>query len=349
MQEEKKERKRERKEEKKEKKEELKESKINLLDNEEEEEEDEEEEEKEGKDDENEQKNLSEINNKKCSLLDHKENEAINYCYECKIYMCNKCVKFHFELFKNNHHQYNLDSNFYNIFTGFCKEKNHNNKLEYYCHNHNQLCCVSCIAKIKGKGNGKHKYCKVCFIKKIKNKKKNKLNENINYLEELSKTLEQSLNQLKNIFEKISQNKEALKLKIQKIFTKVRNTLNEREDKLLIDIDKNFDNLFFKEQLIKEGEKLPNKTKILIENGKKINNEWNDKNKLNSIINDCIDIENNIRDIKIVNEKIKKSNSKINIEIKFNPAEDELNKFLENINHFGNIYYNKEKEVKISD
>ena len=125
--------------------------------------------------------------------------------------------------------------------------------------------------------------------------------------------------------------------------------MKEREDKLLIDIDKNFDNLFFKEQLIKEGEKLPNKTKILIENGKKINNEWNDKNKLNSIINDCIDIENNIRDIKIVNEKIKKSNSKINIEIKFNPAEDELNKFLENINHFGNIYYNKEKEVKISD
>ena len=65
--------------------------------------------------------------------------------------------------------KYNLESE---IFTGMCTEKNHSNKLEYYCKNHNQLCCVACIAKIKGKGNGEHKDCDVCFIKKIKNTKK---------------------------------------------------------------------------------------------------------------------------------------------------------------------------------
>ena len=29
--------------------------------------------------------------NKKCSLVEHNENDAICFCQECKIYMCNKC------------------------------------------------------------------------------------------------------------------------------------------------------------------------------------------------------------------------------------------------------------------
>ena len=46
-------------------------------------------------------------------------------------------------------------------------------------------------------------------------KKKNKLSENIKYLEELSNSLQQTINELKNIFEKINENKKELKLKIQ--------------------------------------------------------------------------------------------------------------------------------------
>ena len=41
-----------------------------------------------------------------------------------------------------------------------------------------------------------------------------------------------------------------------------------------------------------------------LEKGKKINEEWNDDN-LNSLINDCINIENNIKEINIINESIK--------------------------------------------
>jgi len=87
--------------------------------------------------------------------------------------MCNKCENNHSELFEN-HRQYNIDknSNINNIFTGFCKEKNHFGKLIYFCKNHNQLCCGTCISKIKGLRNGKHKDCEVCFIKKIKKEKK---------------------------------------------------------------------------------------------------------------------------------------------------------------------------------
>ena len=50
-------------------------------------------------------------------------------------------------------------------------------------------------------------------------------------------------------------------MKIQTIFTKIRNVLNEKEDKLLNDIDEQYNNIYFKEELIKESEKLPNKIK----------------------------------------------------------------------------------------
>jgi hypothetical protein len=36
--------------------------------------------------------------------------------------------------------------------------------------------------------------------------------------------------------------------------------------------------------------------------------DWDDKKKLNVLINNCINIENNIKDINIINEKIQKCN-----------------------------------------
>ena len=38
----------------------------------------------------------------KCSSEEHKEINAISFCPECKIYMCNKCEKYHSPFFKNN-------------------------------------------------------------------------------------------------------------------------------------------------------------------------------------------------------------------------------------------------------
>ena len=110
-------------------------------------------------------------------------------------------------------------------------------------------------------------------------------------LENLSKNLEESINELKKILEKVKENKENLKLNIQKIFTKIRNELNNREDELLLEVDKYADNIFFTEDIIKEGEKLPNKIKESLEKGKILENKWNN-NKLNSSINDCLNIEN---------------------------------------------------------
>ena len=273
----------------------------------------------------------------KCSLKDHEEINANMFCQECRIYMCNKCINYHSNLFKN-HHTINLDKNIKDIFTGLCQENNHLIKLEYFCKTHNVMCCSSCIAKIKKLGNCQHINCEVCTIEDISIEKKNTLLDNIKILEDLSSKLDNSINQLKELYQKIDKDKEDLKLKIQNIFTKLRNALNEREDQLISDIDKQFNKAFFAEDIIIESEKLPNNIKLSLERGKKITKKWDDKD-LSSLINDCINIENNIKSIIKINENIKKINN-IQSEIKIEPEEDGFLKFAESIKTFGNIYDN---------
>ena len=119
---------------------------------------------------------------KKCFSKDHEESPSF-YCAECEIYMCNNCKELHSKLFKY-HKEYNL-------------EKNHLDKLEYYCKTHNKLCCSACIAKIKKKDKGQHTNCEVYVIEDIKDNKKDILQKNITYLEDLSKNIETSIKELK--------------------------------------------------------------------------------------------------------------------------------------------------------
>ena len=139
---------------------------------------------------------------KKCSLIKHSESEAISYCQQCKIYLCNKCHNLHPEVL-DNHNLICLDKDLNDFFIDICKHEGHNNKLEFFCKNHNTLCCLGCVCKIRVDGYGQHSNCNCCYINDIKEEKKNKLKENINHLEELSNKFEKSINELKNIFEKI--------------------------------------------------------------------------------------------------------------------------------------------------
>ena len=277
-----------------------------------------------------------EDNNKKCSFKEHKEIDAVYYCCDCKVYICNKCYNSH-QSFLENHSILNLD-NKKEIFIDLCKEKNHLKKLEFYCKNHNQLCCAACITKIKAKGYGQHKNCDICIIEDIKEEKKNKLKENIKYIEELSKNFDNTIHELKLLFDKIDEQKDKLKSEIQNIFTKIRTALNEREDELLLEVNKKFDEKFGNEDIIKEGEKLPNKIKLSLEKGKLIDNEWNDNNKLSSIINSCINIEDNIKNINIINDNIKKykNNNDLNIECNIQP--EDFNNLINSIKSLGKIY-----------
>ena len=147
----------------------------------------------------------------------------------------------------------NLNKDKKEIFTGFCKEQKHFNELKYFCKSHNELCCAACISKIKDDDNGQHNNCEVCKIVDIKNDKQNKLKENIKYLENFQNIIDQSINELKKIVEKINENKENIKLKIQKIFTKIRTSLNDREDELLLEVDKQYNSFILRKILLKNG------------------------------------------------------------------------------------------------
>ena len=213
--------------------------------------------------------------------------------------MCNKCLNHHKELF-DEYQLSNIDTKNSEIFIDICKENGHEKKLEFFCKDYNELSCVVCISKIKDKGYGQHTNYNICSIEKIKDEKKNKLNLNIKYLQDLSKNLEKTINEIKTIFYNISKSWEEIKLNIQKIFTKIRTSINEREDELLSEIDNKFNDNFGKQDIIEESIKLPIKIKKSLEKGKLSDNDWNKNNKLSSLINDCINIEKNIKIKKIL-------------------------------------------------
>ena len=160
-------------------------------------------------------------------------------------------------------------------------------------------------------------------------------------LEDLSNKVENSFNELKKLIENINEDKEKLKLKICKIFTQIRNIINQREDELLLEVDNKYNNLYFNEDFINKNKNFPNKIKKSLEKGKLISKEWNsNKIKLNSIINDCLEIENDIKNINNMDESIKKIKLKDD-KIQFLPSDEkELNEFLNNIKNFGQISNN---------
>ena len=286
-------------------------------------------------------------NTKKCSSQKHKK-DAICFCPECGLYLCNQCLTFHSDLY-SSHHKFDLNKEKQNFFSYICQEENHKMELEYFCKNHNQLCCAACITKLKGNGKGQHTDCKICFISEIKDEKKSKLKENIKILQDYSNNIEQSLNELKEIYQKIIDNKEELKKEVSNIFTKIRNAVNKREDELLLEIDNTFDNLFFKEDLIKQGEKLPNDIKSSLEKGKIIDNDNYKIDKLSVFISDCINIENNINNIQLIKNNIDKNNN-TEITINFLPKEEKgIDELINKIKIFGKINQNIKELEKVEE
>ena len=276
---------------------------------------------------------------KKCSSDKHKDSNANNYCPECKIYMCKICEEFHSKLF-NNHHQYKINNNNYNVFTGLCKIKNHSMKLEYFCKTHIKLCCAACLCNIKGNGNGRHKNCEVRKINALKKEKEemiNMIHDIIDSSEDYSNDLDQFLNEIKSLYEKQENKKEELKIKIQKIFTELRTIINDREDKLLLEVDKKYNKILINYNIIKKSEKLTEKLKESLEKGKLINiNDWNDETKFISVLNDSINILKNMDDIQLINDNIKKYESNKDIKIIFDDR-NELEDLKEVLERFGSI------------
>ena len=262
------------------------------------------------------EENEEEKNNDYCSMDEHKEIKALIYCQECQRNMCKSCEQYHSNFLKG-HHTYSLDKNKNEIFTGLCTNKMHSLELEFYCKTHNQLCCAACISKIKSNGKGQHKNCEVYCLTKIKLIKKENLEENINHLEELSNKLEPTIKELNSIFDKINESKEKIKTDINILFNKLRNELNNREKQLYKEIDEKFGEIFFKDGFIKESKTLPNLVKISLEKGMIKEDDWNNKKNLSELIHTCINIENSIKNINEIYDKIEKFNSNKDFKLEF--------------------------------
>ena len=283
-------------------------------------------------------------NDIKCSSINHKENDAILLCQDCKIYMCKKCESFHSGLFQK-HTQFDLKSfkGENELFTGLCMEKNHLIEFKFFCKSHNKLCCSECITKIKGDEYGQHTDCSICPIKDIKDEKYNKLKENIKLLEDLSTNIKDLIKEIKLIIEKVEDDKEQLKLEIQKMFTKLRNLINNKEDEILLQIDKKYEELYFDKDYILELEKLPDKINKSLKKGKIIEKDI-EKYKLSSFVFDCLNIENNIININEINENIKKFKSIQNKKY-FVPNNQAFQQMMEFINNLKFIYSYVESEI----
>ena len=97
------------------------------------------------------------------------------------------------------------------------------------------------------------------------------------------------------------------------------------------------------ENTIKQSENLPKRVKISLEKGKEITNKnkWDNENIINSLINECLNIENEINEINKINNAIQKINNYDKTEIIFSPKEDnKINEFIKNISSFGKIEIN---------
>ena len=97
--------------------------------------------------------------------------------------------------------------------------------------------------------------------------------------------------------------------------------------------------------MIKLGEKLPNEIKTSLEKGKMIETEKNEIDKINIFINGCINIENNINNIKLIKDSIDKYKSAETI-INFLPKEGkEIDDLINKIKLFGKIEQNIKEQI----
>ena len=168
-------------------------------------------------------------------------------------------------------------------FSGFCEINEHNAELQYFCKTHNKLCCAKCVTEAKFQNSS----CVFVSNEEIRGEKNKILKENIQLLEFLKKkSFKKPKETLEIISNKIKEEKEKLKLKINNVMKAIKKLLREREKELLLEVEKYY-----------EITNLNNIIEITLEKGKRTDKDWC-HNDLIFLINDCLNIENNLKEIK---------------------------------------------------
>jgi len=269
----------------------------------------------------------------KCSLEKHSNKAAKVFCQDCKILMCEECNEAHLDICKIHHYQQIGKSS-----NDKCKDAQNIKEIIFFCKTHDRLCNTKCNAHPKNGINGQKFDCEIFLLNNIEEEKRKILKENIKLLEYELKYIDDISKKLKKLTDIIFNKKEDIKIIIQKIFTKIRNAINDKEEELFAEVDEYFDELFFQKEIVKEGEKLPKKIKTSLEKAKLIDNQWNN-NKLNSLIKDCLNIENTIKEIGKIKNDINIFDHG-SVDVRFYPEENEINFFLLKIKKFGKVSYN---------
>ena len=283
----------------------------------------------------------------KCYSQSHNKEKATNYCDKCKKFLCETCSTTHCD--KNpRHYLFSLEKDLNFNFTGICTEKNHKNDLDYFCLTHNNLCCAACLCKIKDQGDGQHYECKACHINEIKNEKKIKLEKNIKQLKNISS---HRMEKMINIIKKVEQindifnsRKEEIKNNIVTIFKKFRKLIDIRERELLKELDDLYSEKIFKNDFIKECNKIPSLIEYNLKYGKLYLENWQnyeEEGKLNILINGTIYIEKLVEKIQKIKEKIKSISLNSNILFISQGNDEEL--ISEKIKNFGKILFHDYK------
>ena len=121
------------------------------------------------------------------------------------------------------------------------------------------------------------------------------------------------LKDIRTFYEHINPIKEDIIMNIKNIFHNFRILLDNREKELLYEVEEVYSKNFFSDNFLKESNKFPTKIKYNIDKGKNVLDKWEEaeeKGKINLLINDCINIERNIKELNDIKDKIASLNSK---------------------------------------
>ena len=136
------------------------------------------------------------LENIECSRCKNSRYEYLNlnyfYCFQCKNYLCNKCINAHDEKLKEKHFHISIEK-----FDGFCTQ-HYNSFSQYYSDHKRNLCAFY--------ENEEHNNCKLLKIDAFSENEKKELMNDINKAIKTKNEIEEFQRQINELFEEVKKN-----------------------------------------------------------------------------------------------------------------------------------------------
>ena len=163
----------------------------------------------------------------------HITKTSVTWCMECEEELCSECTEFHTSLkIARNHHvvDLRLKTSYSSLLTksGLVCEQHTNYEVEYFCVDHDELCCRDCLAKT-------HKSCiKTMSLDSASNNAKQSqlFSDCQEQLTSISQTYKRILKYRKENVSGIKDEKESIKENAKKIKEKLIQKINQVEEEL---------------------------------------------------------------------------------------------------------------------